>query len=155
MLPGWLIEAGGSHTDSGPSPAARRGRGTCERLRRRASGCELVSAFLPDLLRSNRVPDPAKEKILGELAQYAPHDDVDVLLPVGVFALTRQRSLPSDQIGRIATTVGDANLTLKLLLVAAPPVPEVVSVLKRLGEPYGHFASTSVSDFKVPADEAH
>lgn len=116
---------------------------------------ELVSNFIPDLLRSNRVPEVAKEKVLDELALYVPHGDAEVFSTVGAVAITLMRSLPPDQIDRIAAVTGDVNLTLRLLIIVEPSVPEVVSVLAKLGEPYSYFTDTGVSEFKLPADTSH
>jgi hypothetical protein len=115
---------------------------------------ELVSNFIPDLLRSSVVPRSAKEKVIANVAQYVP-EDADALLAAGAYALTQKRSLPLAQVERIATTTHDANLTLGLLILLSPPTTEIVPVLVALGEPYGHLTNTVKNEIKVPADDQH
>lgn len=116
---------------------------------------ELVSSYISNLLRSHVVPQPAKEKVIDDLAQYVPHDDDVALSTAGAYALAQKLFLPLDQVSRIAATTRDVDLALRLLISLSPPVPGLVSVLTQLGEPYSYLANPVKNEFDLPADELH
>ncbi|WP_173130507.1 hypothetical protein [Kibdelosporangium persicum] len=117
---------------------------------------ELINGFVKDLLGSHVVPGQACDKVVDNLAQYVPGNDTAALSAAGRYAFTRGRTLPLDQVRRVATATRDKNLTLQLLAAASPmPAPEVVAVLTELGEPYSNLISRATDEFDVPADETH
>jgi hypothetical protein len=116
---------------------------------------ELVSSFIPDLLRSRVVPPPAKEKVIDDLDRYVPHDDDIAFSAAGDYVLDQKRFLPLEQVGRIAAVTRDENLTLRLLISLSPPVTELVPVLTQLGEPYSYLTSRTKNEFDLPADALH
>jgi hypothetical protein len=117
---------------------------------------DLVSDFIADLLGSHTVPQQARDKIVDNLAQFAPEDDAAALSAAGRYVLARGRRLPLDQVRRVAAVTRDKTLTLRLLTATPlPPAGEVVAVLSELGEPYSYLATRAKNRFEVPNSEEH
>lgn len=118
---------------------------------------ELVSDFITNLLGSRVVPREARDRVIDNLAQYIPGDDAAALRDAGHYALAQRRSLPLDQVRRVAAATREKDLTLRLLTTASPmpPASEVVAVLTELGEPCTYLTNRAKDEFEVPADDQH
>ncbi|MFJ5993176.1 hypothetical protein [Lentzea sp. NPDC092896] len=117
----------------------------------------LVDGFVAELLAGERVPLPVRDMVVSELAQYVPQDDAAALRAAGLHVLSLQRSLPLDQVCRVAATTHAPDLTSQLL-VACTPLPsgqDIASVLAQLGEPYSSLVTRDENEFDVPEDQPH
>ncbi len=119
---------------------------------------ELVSGFVPSLLRSEAVPGLVKDTVVGGLMQYVPaDDDRAALAAAGQYALSERRPLPADQVRRVAAAVKEATSVIRLLLGASPVASpaEIAAALSELGAQYSNLVSRAQVQFEVPDDEEH
>jgi len=118
---------------------------------------ELLAGFTDELLRSRVVPRPIGDKIIDDLQRYLPHDDAESLSVAGHYAVAGRRTVPVDQLRRIAAATHERSLTLRLLATMSPlpSAPETVDVLAQLGEPYSNFANRNKLKFDLPVDDDH
>ncbi|SFO06761.1 hypothetical protein [Amycolatopsis rubida] len=115
----------------------------------------LVDGMLVDLFEDPETSAKVGRLVLGGLASFLPVDDHEALDAAARFAVLSGAELPVDQIRRVATTVNEPNLTIRLLQIAAPDAGAVTSVLNELGGNYSYLTTWERDEFEVPSDQAH
>jgi hypothetical protein len=115
----------------------------------------LVDGMVADLFEDPQTSSKIGQRVLAALADFLLTDDSKALVAAAKFAVQSDTVLPVDQIRRVATTSKDANLTVRLLQIAAPAASEVTTVLNELGGKYSYLTTWERGEFEVPYDEAH
>ncbi|SMC65608.1 YobI family P-loop NTPase [Kibdelosporangium aridum] len=116
---------------------------------------DLVDGMVADLVEDPQTNSKIGQRVLDNLADFLPTDESKALMAAAKFAVQSNTVLPLDQIRRVATTVKDANLTVRLLQIATPAASEVTTVLNDLGGKYSYLTTWQRDEFEVPYDEAH
>ncbi|MGW0177211.1 YobI family P-loop NTPase [Rhodococcus sp. NPDC003322] len=115
----------------------------------------LVDGMVTDLFEDPATSSKLGQQILQGLANFVPTDDGKALAAAARFAIKGNTRLPVEQIRRVATTSKDADLTVRLLHIAAPTAAEIVVILNDLGGKYSYLTTWERSEFEVPNDDAH
>ncbi|TQC46531.1 hypothetical protein EEB14_25670 [Rhodococcus sp. WS4] len=115
----------------------------------------LVDGMVAYLFEDPKTSNKVGQLILRTLADFIPTDEGTALAAAAKFAVRNDMALPVNEIRRVATTGKDANLTVRLLQIAAPAATDIVTVLNELGGKYSYLTSWERAEFEVPYDDAH
>lgn len=116
---------------------------------------DMVDGMVADLFEKQDSASKVGRRVLNTLAEFLPTDDGKALAAAARFAVQTDSALPVDQIRRVAATCKYADLTIRLLQIAAPAANEIVAVLNELGGKYSYLTTWEQDEFEVPYDDAH
>lgn len=116
---------------------------------------EIATGFIPNLLTSPNVPSQVRSTIFEDLDTFVPGDDAAALRAVAEHARRAHRTLPANQLHRMAAANVDPALLVPLIARSSSPATELVDVLAQLPEPYSYVATRAKTEFDTPDDDSH
>lgn len=118
----------------------------------------LLTGMVAELLTDEGTQDRLGQRVVENLAEYIPGDDLPLLKAAAEFAIDHNLALPTEQVRRIAIlSVPEPDLTMRLLASPAqdPTPDDIVQAFAELGAPYDNFITRAEGQFDVADDESH